>query len=112
MGVPAPLPYRSLPPEQGPVVFLLPGFLRDLVQCSAHGVGWKSSTQDACRRSVETSMQGRLSSKHYRYQATLLARFPSPWERPWLDFPASPILSLVCSVFCLCFHVAWSLMIR
>lgn len=94
-----PWPYRSLPPEQGPVLILLPGFLRDLVQCSAHGVGWKSSTQDACRCSVETSMQGRQAfSKALKIPSNIVGKVPLPMGTPLarrsrLSYSVSSLLS-------------------
>lgn len=105
MGVLAPQSIQKHAPGAGTgALSSAPGFFGDLVQCSAHGVGWKSTTQDACRCAVETSMhrsclQSLRSS--VRYLAKLLARFPSPWERPWLAIASSPILSLLCSLFCL-----------
>lgn len=100
----SPIHTEACPRGRGRALSSAPGFFGDLVQCSAHGVGWKSSTQDAYRCAVETSMhrsclQSLRSS--VRYLAKSLARFPSPWERPWLSIPSSPTLSLLCSLFCL-----------
>ena len=95
-----PWPYRRLPSEQRPVLFLLPGFLRDLVQCSAHGVGWKFSTQVACRCSVKTSMQSRLFFKALKIPSNIVGKIPLPMgtplaQRSRLSYSVSSLLSLL-----------------
>lgn len=104
MGVLAPLPIQKHAPGAGAgALSSAQGFFGDLVQCSAHGVGWKSSTQDAFRCTVETSMHRRCLQSvgsSVRYQAKSLARFPLAMGTPLarhsrLSYSVSSVLALL-----------------
>lgn len=104
MGVLAPLSIQKHAPGAGAgALSSARGFFGDLVQCSAHGVGWKSSTQDAFRCAVETSMHRRCLQSvgsSVRYQAKSLARFPLAMGTPLarhsrLFYSVSSLLALL-----------------